>query len=840
MAKRDDDEIHAQMALLTDPNPSVRLAAALALQQIGGYLDKTLPVLVNDISAVAEDCLDDWQYALKFIGRPAIDALSRKVLDAELAIDFRVLGLRTVACEFYRDHAAASEQMQQLLSDEGELGAWAAVILALGDFPIHTHESYLNALRSDDPILVERAVYALHSFKNRPPDEVRRVKDAVLRCLIHPDDQVRGSCCMFVKFDLDEDDLRQLHLKDGDPINAVLAMLSKMETPPASTLNLIMLGLDSDDYDTRVTAAPIALVHLGAQSIEPVTELALDIHRSERARCAALGVLAQLKPLPTVTLQRLRSILDENGQLPIYAAVALTGQGIVDEKIIDRLVAGAQNEELDVKARLRRLPSEQTVPIVIAHLRRADDRKKQELAMLLGELGWNTPAAAEALVDEFANASDDTLRNRLANGLRYVEDLAVPPALNALSTYTRDEQFIWLMEGLEFVGRAAFKAIPRLLPLLQHQNPEVAFYTAKTISAIDPTQPGIVPLLLDALSDVRSRRRYEAMNRIQWLRQDAAAYVPGLIQLLDEEEFRERATQVLGEIGPAASAAIPRLVELMNESNYSSSPITSLAKLQNRETLPHLIAALDNERKLEQIIESLHWMKSIAEPMVAKLRTLLNGPYRLNVIKGLAELEEKASSAAPDLINLLDAEDLETRLAAINALGKLKSGGTRLVELAQDEDEKIRIAALTSLGGPKPIQAIPILMAAAESADLAIAGAAFQGLAGYGEDAPREFVPLLQRRFAEGDDIKWPILSALQQLGAAAEPFLPTLIPLLSKMQYHEPAFWTLDAIGPAAITALPELERLLKTRQYRLYARSSIWKIAPERARELQLIRSR
>jgi len=836
MSTSDNIDVLSLLTSLSDPNPSIRMAAALTLQKTGGYLDQTLSVLVNDIAEVGEENEADWQWALKLIERPAIVALANKALEASLPIEGRLLALRTIACEFYEDHAAALVQMERLLDAEGELSAWAAVILALADQPIHAHDAFRNALRSNDLRLVRRAVYALHSFKNRPSEEVRRVKESLLPCLIHSDEEVRETCCMFSKFDLDDDDLRQLNLAEDDPVNAVIAMLCKMGVPPASSLSLLMRGLFSDDYDTRVTSSPRALLRLGEASIQPVTDLALDTNQPVNARCGALRVLARMKSLPAETVQQIRPILQESGQLPIYAAVALAGQGLVDETVIDRLVAGVEDDELDVKGCLRRLPEQQTVPVLITHLKLADDRKKHELSMLLGELGWNSPAAAQAVVDEFASAIDNTLRNRLANALREFEELAVPPALSALATYGRDEQIIWLMEGLEFVGPSAISALPALVSLLDHQNAEVVFYAAKAMAAIDPTQPSVILPLLHALLADQSPRRYESMNRLKEMGESAAPCVPRLIELLDDPKYRESATQVLGWIGPAASAAIPRLAELMNASNESSSPIESLGRIQHADAVPYLIAALDNERKIKHVCKAFVWLKSVAGPAVEKLRRMLASPYRLDAVKALGDLEHAAKSAAPDLTFLLDDSDQELRIAAITTLGKLRAGGPRLIELAQDDNAKIRIAALESLGGERLVAAVPLLMAAAESLDSDTATAAFRGLAAYGKDAPVEFVPLLMQHFADGnDEIKWAVLGALERLGPTAAPSVPMLIAALSKDQYYEHAFRSLEAMGPAAANALPELERLLTTRKYRYFARSAIWKIAPERGRELR-----
>jgi len=400
--------------------------------------------------------------------------------------------------------------------------------------------------------------------------------------------------------------------------------------------------------------------------------------------------------------------------------------------------------------------------------------------------------------------------------------------------YDRDEQIIWLMEGLEFVGPPALNAIPTLLPLLQHRNPEVVFYVAGAIAAIDPMQPGITAPLVLALSSESRRRRFESMYRLQLMENCAAPAVPTLIELLDDPDYCERAAQVLGWIGPAASSAVPRLVKLMNASNESSTPIDSLSRIQHPDALPFLVAALDNERKREAVLRGFRWMKPLCGPAVEKMRTMLVGPFRVEVLKALGDLGEIAAPATPDLIALLNDGDQEVRIEAIHALGKLQAAGERLTELAQDEDSKIQEAALRSLGGPQPLEAIPLLLAHAASQDDTIARAAIQGLSGYGDKTPEMFVQLLLRRFDEGDeDMRWAVMYALERLGPNAAQAIPQIISLLAADEFYAQAFKVLEAIGPPAASALPELEGLLNSQRFRAYARDAIYKIAPDRDRD-------
>jgi HEAT repeat protein len=157
------------------------------------------------------------------------------------------------------------------------------------------------------------------------------------------------------------------------------------------------------------------------------------------------------------------------------------------------------------------------------------------------------------------------------------------------------------------------------------------------VSAIDPARPEVVPHLLGALDSVNVGRRYEAMNRIEWMGEFALPYVDRLIELLDENEFRCRAAQVLGSIGPMSAAAIPKLAKLMygvdHESVVASDAVNALGRTAHPDAAAHLLKALDDGGKLDDVLKALRWMPQHADIFLSKLRSMLSGPYRLKAVE---------------------------------------------------------------------------------------------------------------------------------------------------------------------------------------------------------------
>src|SRR5206468_1321100 len=155
-------------------------------------------------------------------------------------------------------------------------------------------------------------MYALHSFRDRPPEEERKLRAALLPCLIHGNDKVRSNFSMCgPRLEITEQDLEDLALKEDTPLDAVIAALCRMERPPMAALNLLVRGLFSEDYDVRESWAPAALLRLGQAAENAIFEVASDHRNAENARCAALRTYSEMAPLRPPIVHAMRSILSE-------------------------------------------------------------------------------------------------------------------------------------------------------------------------------------------------------------------------------------------------------------------------------------------------------------------------------------------------------------------------------------------------------------------------------------------------------------------------------------------------------------------------------------------------
>jgi len=114
------------------------------------------------------------------------------------------------------------------------------------------------------------------------------------------------------------------------------------------------------------------------------------------------------------------------------------------------------------------------------------------------------------------------------------------------------------------LGPAAAPAVPLLVPFLRDPLPLRRKLAINSLYAIGRASTPAVPALVEALRDDTVSVREAAAETLGML--GAPAGVPGLIEALsttdDENRFLRRwAAWALGEIGPAAEPALPRLRE---------------------------------------------------------------------------------------------------------------------------------------------------------------------------------------------------------------------------------------------------------------------------------------
>jgi len=308
----------------------------------------------------------------------------------------------------------------------------------------------------------------------------------------------------------------------------------------------------------------------------------------------------------------------------------------------------------------------------------------------------------------------------------------------------------------------------------------------------------------------------------------AADRVAGLRAKLGSElTFGRRvAIEKLGNLGPAASAAVPELVGILSDDPDEMARVRAAwalgqIKEPRGEVVPALVAALSSltdpvSRSAADAIlscgkESLPFLaKSIASgdeavslsaaelhlrldpgdaaavlPTFTRFMDHADAPFRLHSIVAIGVIGTEAAALTGALEARLRDDDEGVRMAAVRALGEMKPGDGSIRAIAAvlegDDSKVVRFTAAEILGsaGAGNGDALRALVGALDDGDKRTRACVVDALALFGASA----VPPLRAAAQEESThnvIRIAALEALALLGAEAEPALDDLIGFLA------------------------------------------------------------
>jgi HEAT repeat protein len=225
------------------------------------------------------------------------------------------------------------------------------------------------------------------------------------------------------------------------------------------------------------------------------------------------------------------------------------------------------------------------------------------------------------------------------------------------------------------LGTRARTAVPALIELTRDSAEQVAVGAIEALAKIGPAARPAVPQLVELVSGYRSAEPVAdaAADALVDLGRDDPAAVAALVAMLDSKDYVGLVNSVrrVGELGPAASAAVPRLI----------------ARYRDRRC---------------------HWQ------------------FRRDILEALAGIGSGARAAVSLLKEALRDREMRVRYAAAVALAMTGPGGKAavpvLLEALHDEQESwwwemYGLAAMRALGalGPEAAAAVPDLEEIARS-----------------------------------------------------------------------------------------------------------------------------
>ena len=391
------------------------------------------------------------------------------------------------------------------------------------------------------------------------------------------------------------------------------------------------------------------------------------------------------------------------------------------------------------------------------------------LASSLGDESWRV---RKAVVEGLARKAGDDEVNILLRALR--DEHHNPGVLNS---------------ALQVLALSGIDAIEPLAEFLKDPDIDLRIYATHALG--DQHDPRAVHILISALKDENLNVRYHAIEALGKLRAaeaaDALASVaesrdfflafpainalsaigdsgvaPRLVPLLEDELLRSPATDALGRLGdedvvaplvellntPGAHAlviaqALATLYDRYEKSYQEGSYIADLVRGAIDQTgVRNLLDAIDQTGgdNLRALALVLGWLEG--EAVERALARLLGQPtVRKEVIESLVRYGERVTQL---LIEQLDYEEVETRKAAVIALGRIgDSSAVAALVNALTGDDELAIVAAGALGKIGDRRAFDALLGMLDHADGAVRQAVISAINSLGHPEMAERAPAL-------------------------------------------------------------------------------------------------
>lgn len=461
--------------------------------------------------------------------------------------------------------------------------------------------------------------------------------DALLKFLDDPEETVREAAAESIPL-LDphaKDALPRIRelLKHSDPSRRALAMqiLVDVQGKTKETMDVLLGMFDDPQAKVRSTTA-FQLARWGRKrSAQPAVPSLLKRLDDPDAYCRlevakALWTIAKKeKEVVTVLKSELKN---PDAEIRLKALQFLNEVKNAPAAMFDELVTTARQEQ-DPEIRSLAVLSlgtcgKRAVPILMTFLDIPDESVKTAATRALGTIGPDAREAAPRLVTQARRAlADSDLGQASLEALGRIKSEQTVPGLLALLDGAGREFEIKVIATLGKIGPDAKEAIPRLLPLLDHQDPEIK--VAATIALGCMGHAGVVDALIELLDE---REPEEPVPR-----------------LISEDEFIRLNTVIaLGNIGKEASAAAPVLHGLLDFTDVRPELIRAMLKI-----------GVEPETVISALLPRIEERSTDA----------------LDAIRSLGQFGVAAKEAIPTLVRLFENDDLEFADAAAEALSKI-------------------------------------------------------------------------------------------------------------------------------------------------------------------------
>ncbi|MFH1418321.1 MAG: HEAT repeat domain-containing protein [Planctomycetota bacterium] len=401
------------------------------------------------------------------------------------------------------------------------------------------------------------------------------------------------------------------------------------------------------------------------------------------------------------------------------------------------------------------------------------------------------------------------------------------PALAAVVREPSSDMRLDATWALGQIGPDAIAAVPTLIEALSADNLELRKGVTDALHKIAPRSDIVTDALVSnwttELKSLDDRERAEAVVALGHIGARAAAAVPDLMNLI--EDPTSGAAQALGRMGPAAAEAVPALTDALqhSEPHVRQLAADALGRIgpPARSAVPALVRSLDDENA------EVRWRAATAVGMIGAhdsgsiqaLAALLHdqdAQLRDRVAEALGRLghpSEDIQAALGVAARSQTPRDRVWPLFALALVGKTPAASVVSLTTCLLHEQEARIAACHAIArlGPLGASAIPLLMEQATGPDERVAAAAIEAIGAMGS-AARAAVPVLSIALDHPDPfIRKRAADALGQIGEASAAAVPALVAHLGdeSEQVVLSAVQALGEIGPRASESAQSLQSL-------------------------------
>ncbi|WP_435005072.1 HEAT repeat domain-containing protein [Tundrisphaera lichenicola] len=594
--------------LMSEKDGQVRLATLDAVTMLGPDAEPAIPALVHTLKTSygggrQEETHQDYRSALALgaIGKPAVEAL--RGLLGERKQDVRaevVMALGRIGF----DAAPAVPDLFPLFGDESER-VRRETSLALGAIGPAAIEPLLASSKDQDLIVREKAVEGL-GFLSEPDD---RARSALLELARDEHPEVRAAAIRsLARTTMPDEVLRpvlreNLEHEDDRVRLAVVGLLVGHRTLLPQMVPELETLLASPNEGIARHAAFL----LGKSGLEAAPRL-LEALRSEGSRVEPIsGALAQIGR-PAIELLS-RSIEAPESRVRQGAALALGQIRPLAPGLAKRLTVGLSDPDPEVRAAFLTAighlgtRATESVPAVRALL---EDKSPGNRARAIEVLFQAAPKDDRLLDDLMARLDDPDakVRTRAIGALRALGPMgrkALGPIIGQLGV-ADPEVRLAAAQFVESHGQAAVEATPALAALLSDPSPKIRTIAAQSLGRFGKSaQPAFDPLV-SLMNDDQVEVREAAVSAIGSLELDAQLLRSPLARALrdDKTEVRRAASRAIAKLGPSGVILVPDII-LMAARKENARSVDRLLRPFERTgpdpaSLPELVKLLDHEQ----------------------------------------------------------------------------------------------------------------------------------------------------------------------------------------------------------------------------------------------------